>query len=98
MTSRAARYRKPERASGPDTIIVAHIGKNPRGKIRLFSLWLRRKNHKEEPIVQGLPVNDPRYVFDDEYSMRKLSHELVRRSGQYTKFYDCRVRIVYDSV
>ncbi len=97
LKSRAARYRKPEKPRA-DSVIVAHLGKTPKGKIRLYSISIKRKNEKEEAVSGNLPENDPRYVFDSEYAMRKVAHDIVRSSGRFTRFYDSSVKIVYDSV
>jgi len=99
MDFRAARYRRIRQPPSPsDWTLIAHLGKTPKGKIRLYSIGITRRGEKERSVSGNLLANDPRYVFDDDYGMRKTAHEIVRKSGQFSKFYDSRIRIVYDSV
>ena len=45
---------------------------------------------------EKLSETDPRYVFESNYGVRKLVHDMVKKSGRYSKFYDTIVRVVYD--
>jgi hypothetical protein len=97
MGDRAARYssQKTKVNAGP-ALIIAHVQRTPKGKIRLVSVGVRISTQDEEEVV-GLPLTDPRYVFDNDYKVRKSAHDLVKSSGRFSKFYDSSARVVYDS-
>ncbi len=99
MKTRARGYRRiSERSLSSDWTIIAHIGKTKKGKIRLRSVGITRKGQDEKLVFENLPENDPRFVFEDDYGMRKATHEIVRKSGQFSRFYSSSVRIVYERV
>jgi hypothetical protein len=52
---------------------------------------------EQEQDVLSLPPADPRYVFENDYKVRKASHDLVKASGRFSKFHDSSARVVYDS-
>lgn len=97
MRDRAARYASIERSRRKpnDTILVAHVRRTPKGKIRLVRVDIRMKDKKEE-VVTEVSRDDPRYVFEDDYKIRKVAHDLVKRSARFGSFYDCSTRVFYD--
>ena len=42
------------------------------------------------------PKDDPRYVFESDYKVRKSAHELVKKSAKFGRFYDASARVFYD--
>ena len=97
MADRAARYASkkstPGRRSNP--LLIAYVAKTPKGKIRLREIGIRFPDQKEE-LVKKLPADDPRYVFENDYKVRKAAHDLVKKSAQFARFYDASARISYD--
>ncbi len=98
MADRASRYSAKKQASsgrrsGP--LLIAYVAKTPKGKIRLHRIGIRFEDHKEE-LVDKLPTDDPRYVFENDYKVRKATHDLVKKSAQFARFYDASARISYD--
>jgi len=101
-TDRASRYARISRAKGekgPRTeLIIAHVTRTPKGKIRLQNVGIVIGSSKEVSANnEKLSETDPRYVFETNYGVRKMTHNIVRRSGRYSKFYDTIVKVVYDS-
>lgn len=98
MDNRAKRYAAIERAKAKTggALLIAHVKRTPKGKIRLSRVEIRIKDGKEE-IVTELPKDDPRYVFEDDYKVRKMTHDLVKRSAKFSSFYDSSARVFYDS-
>jgi hypothetical protein len=96
MKERAARYLSSKNQKGEsDAILVAYVARTPKGKIRLKRIAIRLRGRKEEPITE-LPPNDPRYVFESDYKVRKSAHDATRRSGRFSAFYDSSTRVIYD--
>ncbi|MHB8567776.1 MAG: hypothetical protein ACYC7D_07210 [Nitrososphaerales archaeon] len=99
MTDRASRYAKITRAKSSkqerDTLILAHVGRTSKRKLRLLSVGIVIKGGKEAEVSDALPENDPRYVADSDFAIRKITHDLVRASGRFSKFYDSIVKIDY---
>ncbi|MDG6995411.1 MAG: hypothetical protein JRN52_05770 [Nitrososphaerota archaeon] len=98
MDNRAKRYAAIERAKAKTgvALLLAHVKRTPKGKIRLSRVEIRIKDGKEE-IVTELPKDDPRYVFEDDYKVRKMTHDLVKRSAKFGSFYASSARVLYDS-
>jgi len=97
---RAARYaRVSKNLKGPhEAVITAHVRRTPKGKIRLLRVGLSIGSEKEVKVnPDELPENDPRYVSENNYGVRKIAHDLVKKSGRYSRFYDTIVRVVYDN-
>ncbi len=98
MSGRASRYAALERAKGKPSrsILIAHVHRTTKGKIRLARVDIRINGQKEERVTE-LPGDDPRYVFENDYKVRKAVHDLVKSSGRFSRFYDCSARVFYDS-
>jgi hypothetical protein len=56
---------------------------------------IRFEGQKEE-IVTEAPQDDPRYVFENDYKVRKSAHDLVKKSAKFGRFYDSSTRVFYD--
>lgn len=97
MNDRAARYAWKERVGQKysDTILVAYVMRTPKGKIRLKRIGIRTKDQKEE-VVSALPKDDPRYVFENDYKVRKATHETVKRSAKFSRYHDSSARVFYE--
>jgi hypothetical protein len=100
-TDRASRYARISRAKkekGPrDALIIAHVTRTPKRKIRLHHAGIVIGSSKEVPVNnEKLSETEPRYVFESDYGVRKMAHDIVRKSGRYSKFYDTIVKVVYD--
>lgn len=97
MKDRAKRYAAIQRSKpkGTDALLVAHVKRTPKGKIRLTRVEISIKGEKEQ-VVTELPPDDPRYVFESDYKVRKTTHDLVKRSGKFSTFYDSSARVHYD--
>ena len=98
MSDRPARYAAKKhstnkKSGGP--VLVAYVGRTPKGKIRLRRIGIRFQGQKEE-IVSEVPQDDPRYVFESDYKVRKSAHDLVRKSAKFGRFYDASTRVFYD--
>ena len=98
---RASRYARISRAKtekGPrDALIIAHVTRTPKRKIRLRHVGVVIGDAKEVPVInEKLSETEPRYVFESDYGVRKMAHDIVRRSGRYSRFYDTIVKVVYD--
>jgi hypothetical protein len=97
MKDRAAKYAKKEtnssKRSGP--ILFAYVDRTPKGKIRLHRIGIRFEGQKEE-VVENLPSEDPRYAFENDYKVRKATHDLVKKSAKFARFYDSSTRVSYD--
>ena len=98
MSERAKRYAaiQKSKAKQNDTLLIAHVKRTPKGKIRLSRIDIRISGGKEQ-VVTELPPDDPRYVFEDDYKIRKMTHDIVKRSGKFSTFYDCSARVFHDS-
>lgn len=93
MDNRAARYsRTTEKDSA--AVLVAYVVRTPKGKIRLRKIAIRIRG-KKELRVSELPPTDPRYVFENDYKVRKATHDETRRSAQFSRFSDSSARVVY---
>ena len=96
MSDRAARYSAKKQTRGrSNPILVAYVAKTPKGKIRLRRVGIRFEGQKEE-IVTSVPTDDARFVFEDDYKVRKAAHELVKKSPKFANFYDSSTRVFYD--
>jgi hypothetical protein len=98
LSDRAARYAAKKHTSGKKSdgpILVSYVGRTPKGKIRLPRIGIRFRGQKEE-IVTEVPQEDPRYVFESDYKVRKSTHDLVRKSAKFGRFYDASTRVFYD--
>ncbi len=99
MGDRAARYSSKKQASEKKTrgpILVAYVGRTPKGKIRLRRVGIRFQGQPEE-LVGEAPKDDPRFVFDNDYKVRKSAHEFVKKSAKFGRFYNSSTRVFYDS-
>ncbi|MFI5422303.1 MAG: hypothetical protein ACHQ1H_15175 [Nitrososphaerales archaeon] len=99
MADRAARYSFKKQASekkGGGPILVAYVGRTPKGKIRLRRVGIRFQGQKEE-LVGEAPKDDPHYVFENDYKVRKAAHDLVKKSAKFGRFFDASTRVFYDS-
>ncbi|MDA4130573.1 MAG: hypothetical protein OK457_07360 [Thaumarchaeota archaeon] len=100
MSDRAARYSSKKYSSGGKSdapILVAYVGRTPKGKIRLRRVGIRFRGQKEE-LVAETPKDDPRFVFENDYKVRKSAHDLVAKSAKFGRFYDASTRVFYDKV
>ena len=98
MSDRAARYAAKKHLTNKKSVgplLVAYVGRTPKGKIRLRRIGIRFQGQKEE-IVSQVPQDDPRYVFESDYKVRKSAHDLVKRSAKFGRFYDASTRVFYD--
>jgi hypothetical protein len=98
MSDRAARYSSKKSTSSKKSrgpILVAYVGRTPKGKIRLRRVGIRFEGQKEE-LVGEAPPDDPRYVFENDYKVRKSAHDLVKKSAKFGRFYDASTRVFYD--
>ncbi|MDG6905843.1 MAG: hypothetical protein JRN20_08675 [Nitrososphaerota archaeon] len=77
-----------------DAILIAYVVRTPKGKIRLKRIGIRLHEKEEEQVCE-LPPTDPRYVFENDYKVRKSTHEEVRRSRQFARFWDSSARVIY---
>lgn len=96
MADRASRYASKKgsaRKSGP--ILIAYVARTPKGKIRLRKIGIRFEGQNEE-LVEMLPAADPRFVFDDDYKVRKAAHDVTKKSSKFSRFYDASARVSYD--
>lgn len=99
MRDRATRYaasRSRQERKTPATVLVAHVGRTPKGKIRLHRIGIRLQGKKEEVVVSDLPPEDPRCVFEDDYKVRKATHDIVKKSARFSHFHDASTRVFYD--
>lgn len=99
MKDRASRYaarKKTSSTRGSGPLLIAYVARTPKGKIRLHKVGIRFQDQKEEEVVGQLPPDDPRYVFDNDYKVRKSTHEIVKKSAKFSRFYDASARISYD--
>ena len=46
--------------------------------------------------MEKLPDDDPRYVFESDYKVRKAAHDLVKKSAKFARYYNASARISYD--
>jgi hypothetical protein len=98
MTDRASRYAAKKHSTSPrrsSPLLIAYVAKTPKGKIRLKKIGIRFEDQKEE-LVDELPPDDPRYVFENDYKVRKAAHDEVKKSAKFARFYDASARISYD--
>jgi hypothetical protein len=79
----------------PTPLLIAYVARTPKGKIRLHKIGIRFENDKEEQ-VEKLPADDPRFVFDNDYKVRKSTHDIVKKSAKFARFYDASARVSYD--
>ena len=96
MSDRARRYASQKAKSRSPALIIAHVHRTAKGKIRLGSVQIVLPGGKEEVVAENLPKNDPGLAFEDQYDVRKSAHEIVKKSGRFSKFYDSIVKLVYD--
>jgi hypothetical protein len=101
MSNRASRYASKERdaqskKSSGAPLLIAYVKRTPKGKIRLWRIGIRFQGQKEEKIGD-LPADDPRFVFESDYKVRKAAHEVVKRSAKFSRFYDASTRVFYGS-
>jgi len=75
--------------------LIAYVSRTPKGKIRLRKIGIRFEGQKEE-LVETLPSDDPRMVFENDYKVRKSAHEIVKRSAKFARFYNASARVSYD--
>jgi hypothetical protein len=99
LKDRATRYAGKKdsstgRNSGP--LLIAYVARTPKGKIRLKKIGIRFQDQKEE-IVDQLPPDDPRFVFENDYKVRKSAHSIVKKSPQFARFYNASARVSYDT-
>ena len=96
MGDRASRYAavRSQKKSG-EAILIAYVVRTPKGKIRLKRIAIRLIGQKEEPVCE-LPPTDPKYVFENDYKVRKTMHDEVKRSGKFTRFQDSSARVIYE--
>jgi len=97
LNDRAARYSsktKPKPKS-VNPILVAYVAKTPKGKTRLRRVGIRFQGQKEE-VVSEVSQDDPRFVFEDDYKVRKATHEVVKKSSKFGRFFDASARVVYE--
>jgi hypothetical protein len=97
MRDRAARYsfKKSEKTTPGRAVLVAYVARTPKGKIRLKRIAIRMLGQKEQ-LVSELPPTDPRYVFENDYKVRKAAHDETRHSARFGAFYDSSARVIYD--
>lgn len=98
MKDRAARYAAKRQVSSTKRstpLLIAYVARTPKGKIRLRKIGIRFEDEKEE-LVEELPMDDPRYVFQNDYKVRKSTHDLVKKSPKFARFYDASARVSYD--
>ncbi len=98
MRDRASRYTSKKRDSSARKIgplLIVYVARTPKGKIRLRKIAIRFEDEKEEP-VEELPTDDPRYVFESDYKVRKSAHDIVKKSAKFARFYNASARISYD--
>ncbi|MGH2639602.1 MAG: hypothetical protein ACRDF4_10040 [Rhabdochlamydiaceae bacterium] len=101
MRDRAARYAPKEyqqekkRTTGR-AVLIAYVARTARGKIRLRKIGIRLEGRNEEMICE-LPVDDPRYVFESDYKVRKAAHDEVKHSAKFSRFYDSSARVFYET-
>lgn len=96
MKDRASRYASRPEKRTVGAILVAYVIRTPKGKIRLKRVAIRLQGQDEESVCV-LPPTDPKYVFENDYKVRKAAHEEVKRSGKFTRFQDSSARVVYDA-
>lgn len=98
MKDRAAKYSSKKNAAtkSPYPLLIAYVARTPKGKIRLRRINIRFENQRDEEIVEELPPDDPRYVFESDYKVRKAAHDVVKKSAKYARFYDASARVSYD--
>ena len=99
MSDRASRFarKKQQQSKGTKTtnpILVAYVGRTPKGKIRLKRIGIRFQGAREE-IVSEVPADDARYAFENDYKVRKATHELVKKSPKFSRYYDSSARVFY---
>ncbi len=98
MRDRASRYatkKQTTSARRSSPLLIAYVTRTPKGKIRLRRIGIRFEGQKEE-VIESLPSDDPRYVFNDDYKVRKSTHSIVKKSAKFARFYDASARISYD--
>ena len=100
MPDRASRYARIQRTkSGKklerEALILAHAYRTPKGKLRLKSVGIAIGKGEEKIVTGALGETDPRYAFETDFGLRKEVHNLVRRSAQFSKYYNCVVKMVY---
>lgn len=95
MGDRASKYsRTPERDS--NAVLVAYVVRTPKGKIRLTKIGIRIRGKKELPVSE-LPLTDPRFVFENDYKVRKAAHDETKKSAQFSRFSHSSARVVYEA-
>jgi hypothetical protein len=97
MKDRAARFSAKKQSTSKSTnpLLIAYVSKTPKGKIRIRRIGIRFESQKEE-VVDSLPPDDPRFVFESDYKVRKSTHDLVKKSAKFARFYDASARVSYD--
>ena len=96
MSDRAAKYSssKKKTTKRPYPLLIAYVARTPKGKIRLHRIGIKFENQDEE-IVEKLPSDDPRYVFENDYKVRKSTHDIVKKSAKFSRFYNASARVSY---
>ena len=96
MRDRAAKYiSSKSQKKESEAVLVAYVFRTPKGKIRLKRIAIRLRGQKEQPVLE-LPLTDPRYVFENDYKVRKAAHNETKRSGRFSAFYDSSARVIYE--
>lgn len=97
---RCARYSR-KKGDGENVersaVILAHVGRTPKGKIRLKSVGIVLGRNSES-LVSKVSDLDPRFVFETSYGVRKVAHDVVKKSGKFSRFHDSIVKVVYDDL
>jgi len=96
--SKYARLTKSNAVKGPRAaVITAHVTRTPKGKIRLTRVGITIGDSREVTVhSEKLSDTDPRLAFENNFGVRKEAHDIVKKSGRYSRFYDTMVRVVYD--
>jgi hypothetical protein len=99
MNDRAAKYAAMKRASSarkPGPILIAYVSRTPTGKVRLRKIGIRFEGQKEE-MVADLRLDDPHLALENDYKVRKVAHEIVKKSAKFGRFFDSSTRISYET-
>jgi hypothetical protein len=99
LVDRAKRYYAKEQSetnkASRSPVLIAYVKRTPKGKIRLHKIGIRFLGQKEESVGE-MPPDDPRYVFESDYKVRKAAHDLVKKSAKFGRFYDTTARVFYE--
>ena len=94
MDDRASRYSRVLARDSP-AVLVAYVVRTPKGKIRLRKIGIRIRGKKEFQVSE-LPLTDPRFVFENDYKVRKAAHDETKKSAQFSRFSDSSARVIYE--